>query len=527
MHINLKEILFFIIVSCASAKGQVNYQLIITDVIQRMGRSVVETSDGGFLLGTSFNTTYLNTFNSALTGDGLLIKTDSAGAIIWSNTYYISGSAIFDSACAIIDMEPLADGGLIALAQIPAHMFTNTSLVIFRIDAIGNIVWSDAHYSSQYDEVIPIELVKLSDSTFICAAQKIPQTGSSSTYIVRYNTNGLVTGQSATQLSVLSKRIISTNDRGYLIIGNNVISAFDSLDVFKWGKVYFYNTVVRNQLVEKTSDNGYVVELLANLSPLGHNYIVLFKTDSAGNFLYGKTLLTSNSIYPVSLKELPNKDLLLVYNAQNPSQPQVSIVRVDSLLNITAILTSSNSIIAWDVKLTSNNGLVISGRSDNTNAGDAGIFMWKTDFNFSSACNFISGVLSSTTLNPAGMISFNNSSATNISIVSSPGLLKHGVSENDTISCPLVVSAEFADKASDKKISIYPNPAKNVLLINSRIYSKNAIIKIYDVMGNLVYEKIKTDCNSAFIIDVSLLSRGIYFVWLFENGIGHATKFIK
>ncbi len=82
------------------------------------------------------------------------------------------------------------------------------------------------------------------------------------------------------------------------------------------------------------------------------------------------------------------------------------------------------------------------------------------------------------------------------------------------------------DEVDNSTISIYPNPAQNTISING-VYNNdkitNKVINIVDVLGQKV---ISTTVNKAtFTIDVSSLSKGLYFVQMDDNNITH--KFIK
>lgn len=71
-------------------------------------------------------------------------------------------------------------------------------------------------------------------------------------------------------------------------------------------------------------------------------------------------------------------------------------------------------------------------------------------------------------------------------------------------------------------ISLYPNPAKNILTINAKQAIEN--ITIYNIMGQKVtsYEGLKNNK-----IDVSLFSKGFYILNAEINGVTESLKFLK
>ncbi len=69
------------------------------------------------------------------------------------------------------------------------------------------------------------------------------------------------------------------------------------------------------------------------------------------------------------------------------------------------------------------------------------------------------------------------------------------------------------DIAKDDELTMYPNPATNELTIESKM--QNAEIEIRDVLGQMVYSTKAIASSST--IDVSMLSKGVYFISL-QNG---------
>jgi hypothetical protein len=75
------------------------------------------------------------------------------------------------------------------------------------------------------------------------------------------------------------------------------------------------------------------------------------------------------------------------------------------------------------------------------------------------------------------------------------------------------------DDLNQLDISIYPNPVKNMLTIDGRVVKD---IIIYSVLGKVVLKM--SNQNS---IDVSSLSKGVYFIKV-SDGVNSSTKqFIK
>jgi hypothetical protein len=65
-------------------------------------------------------------------------------------------------------------------------------------------------------------------------------------------------------------------------------------------------------------------------------------------------------------------------------------------------------------------------------------------------------------------------------------------------------------------LQIYPNPSKGLLTIAGSIRDNKIAIKVYDMLGNMVSEKVLRFTDKADV-DISALSNGIYYVKI-ENG---------
>ena len=74
-------------------------------------------------------------------------------------------------------------------------------------------------------------------------------------------------------------------------------------------------------------------------------------------------------------------------------------------------------------------------------------------------------------------------------------------------------------------ISIYPNPAKDILTIELNNYTNTVLASVYSIDGQLIKdEELLGDNNK---ISVSDLTSGIYFVIIKNDTKGHTFKFIK
>jgi hypothetical protein len=71
--------------------------------------------------------------------------------------------------------------------------------------------------------------------------------------------------------------------------------------------------------------------------------------------------------------------------------------------------------------------------------------------------------------------------------------------------------------SSNKNITLYPNPAQNVLHTNT-----NSLYKIYDILGNLCLSGDKSNA-----INIESLKSGVYFIELSSLDSTRKIRFVK
>ena len=80
--------------------------------------------------------------------------------------------------------------------------------------------------------------------------------------------------------------------------------------------------------------------------------------------------------------------------------------------------------------------------------------------------------------------------------------------------------------ATNKKVSIYPNPVKDNLNININDFSGEVFIKIIDVNGREVLNKTITNFNGSNTLELSRFASGIYILKLTGEGLNYSKKII-
>lgn len=77
------------------------------------------------------------------------------------------------------------------------------------------------------------------------------------------------------------------------------------------------------------------------------------------------------------------------------------------------------------------------------------------------------------------------------------------------------------NKSADLSVNVYPNPATSYLSVATDNVSGNAVVRMTDVLGKVIYEDNAGDFKK---IDVSEFKNGVYLVTVVDDGKTLATK---
>ncbi|MEK9136715.1 MAG: hypothetical protein AAB393_06290, partial [Bacteroidota bacterium] len=111
-----------------NATGDTLWTKSIGGLINDYGHSVAQTTDGGFIVaGTTYNL-------GAGNGDALLIRTDSAGHVLWMRAY---GGTDYDEALSVVQTT---DGGFAFGGS--SLSFGGATFYVVRTNQNGDTVWT-------------------------------------------------------------------------------------------------------------------------------------------------------------------------------------------------------------------------------------------------------------------------------------------------------------------------------------------------------------------------------------------------
>lgn len=257
------------------------------------GRTIQETTDGGFIIGgetKSFGVGYFNIY---------LIKINIIGDTSWTKTY---GKT--DTNLRFRHIEQTTDGGFVIVGGfLDNNSYDFWDIYVLKTDSIGNLQWNNLIYNCGISRSGPASqdfassIIQTTDGGFVITGNtENCNIGDEYVYLIKLNYNG-----------------------GHI-----------------WSKLYggpsYYNT---GYSVKQTLDNGFVVVGITNSFGFGMQDVYILKTDSNGNLIWSKTYGGASNDLASSIQITNDGGFIFggITNSLGAGGYDVYIIKTDSLGN--------------------------------------------------------------------------------------------------------------------------------------------------------------------------------------------------
>ena len=181
------------------------------------GRSIIETSDGRYLLAGFVGATDLWwTWGDSYTScDAVVIKLEESGNVVWNKTF---GGASGDWAYSIIEVTT---GGYAFAGKTSG----TDNVFVVRMDVDGNVIWSKTFvgYLNNFDSGYSI--IETSDGGFLIAGET-ERSANSDVWVIKIDANGneIWNKRFAGAYDDVGQSVIETSDGNYVVAGYTAAS---------------------------------------------------------------------------------------------------------------------------------------------------------------------------------------------------------------------------------------------------------------------------------------------------------------
>jgi len=249
------------------------------------GYSVRQTTDGGYIVAGS-------AYSPASHDDVYMVKTDSSGNELWSQTYGGTSVEIGYEVCQT------SDGGYIITGETRSYGAGGRDVYLIKTDASGNELWSQTIGGIWNDEGFCVQ--QTSDGGYIITGYtRSYGAGNSDVFLIKTDASGNTTwtrtfGAGAGDNSY---SVQQTADGGYIIAG---VYQSGDYDVYliktdesgnsEWTQTYGGISHDWGMSVYQTSDNGYIITGHTSNNTAGGTDAYMVKTDASGITQWTKTI---------------------------------------------------------------------------------------------------------------------------------------------------------------------------------------------------------------------------------------------
>jgi hypothetical protein len=508
-------LLISILVNIQFVHAQITFQKTFGGIGADHGRSIQQTSDGGYIItGNTQNITGSNDY-------AYLIKLESTGDTVWTKTFGILGN----NNCWGFAARQTLDGGYI----ISGESFGAACLI--KTDLDGNIIWSKS-FNTFYEGY---SVKQTADSGYIFTGYFYNNLSfGQDIYLIKTDENGDILwsksyGGNAQDDKAYS--VLQTPDGGYAITGTTASFGAGNMDVFLiktdsngdilWARTFGGTGNDLSYSIEQTDDGGYIISGSTTSFGVGSIAVYLIKTDSNGNLIWTKSFVSANGVRSNSVQKTLDGGYIIAGSHYSLALGgyDVFLIKTDSSGNSlwTRTFGGINDDQGFSCQQTTDGGYIVVGYSQSFGAGGYDIYLIKTDSLGNSGCNQGSPtVLVNTTTTLV------SNPLTSIFSPSSPIVNPTPIVGSGNITTNLCTTVGLSEIRVNDSFTLIPNPSTGAFIISfkNKIISGN--IEIDNILGAQIFSQ-SIMGESEVKINLKNISGGIYFVNIFD-GVKRSCK---
>jgi len=348
------------------------------------GNSVQETSDEGYIIAgvtCSFGDD---------DGDVYLIKTDASGDTIWTRTY---GGSKQDGGLSV---QQTSDKGYIIAGVTCSFGDDDGAVYLIKTDASGDSIWTRTYGGSEDDGGSSVQ--QTSDEGYVITGWTFSfGAGSYDVYLIKTDASGdtIWTRTYGGSYIDVGESVQQTSDGGYIIAGwTNSFGAGDwyvyliktdaSGDTI-WTRTYGGGNSDAGYSVQQTLDGGYIIAGFTESFGAGYLDVYLIKTDASGDTIWTRTYGGDLADRGYSVRETSDGGYIIAGSCAAGNA--VYLIKTDASGDTIWTRTYGGSYeeVGNSVQETSDGGYIITGFTRSFGAGNADVYLIKTDADGNSA----------------------------------------------------------------------------------------------------------------------------------------------
>jgi hypothetical protein len=449
------------------------------------GMSAKQTMDKGYIIGGS--TSSFGNGNS----DVYVVKTDSMGIVKRDKTF--GGINVDRGNC----IRQTSDKGYIIVGYTNSFGAGGYDVYLIKTDSSLNTLWTKTYGGTDWDFGSCVE--PTTDGGYIiCGSTYSYGKGNEDYYLIKTTSNGdtVWTKTFGGTKEDEAKSVIQTSDGGYLLTGytkskGDTLGDFYTVKTNSLGDTLWTNKFggpladYGNDVLESVS-GGYIVGGETKNFGAGDSDGIIIKISTAGitgmNFTIGNTRFDNiESITQAADGKIAMTGKTVSYG-DGDGNGDVYFFIVDNNWNFYSATTfGTNALdIGFSVEPTADNAFIICGYTEGFNNKLDDIYLIKTD-------------------------------ALGLSNVAETTFIT-GINENST---------------SENKLTIYPNPAKNLAILNLCNFKNKTTIEFFDILGKQISTQVvDADLTPLLSVNTGNLMDGIYMIKIQSEGFSSTQKLI-
>ena len=312
------------------------------------------------------------------------VEPSSQPPIQWQNTYGLpwAGSGYF--------VQQTTDGGYIATGVLYIDGGTNAEVYLLKIDANGNTIWSKTFGGfSIFDCGYCVQ--QTTDGGYIIAGCY----HNWALLLIKTDSNGNQQWNkffSATIMIDTAYSVVQTSDEGYAIVGGYTyapgppdmwIIKTDSIGNKQWERKVGGGSSEYGHCIRQTTDGGYIIVGYTDSFGSGQEDAELVKLDSGGNIVWIQYYGGSNDERGNSVRQTSDGGFIMAGFSRSfgAGQADVYLVKTDSSGNLVWSQTygGASDDVGNSVRQTTDGGYIIAGTTQSYGMGGVDVYLIKTD----------------------------------------------------------------------------------------------------------------------------------------------------